>query len=319
MPPTGRETLPYARASRVSRTQPLQRRVSRTEAAPLHPTTVLTSLLARAVLAALCVALVLLLIWAVQRRLMYLPFGSPESPATAGLPHGDATTLTTTDGLSLGAWFVPPRSPVRRETVIVFNGNAGHRGYRAPLAGALAQRGIGVLLFDYRGFGGNAGSPTEAGLVEDARAARRYLASRAEVDDTRVVYFGESLGTGVAIQLALEHPPHALILRSPFTSMTDVARHHYWFLPVRWLLRDRYQSDHHIRHVTSPVLVAAGERDTIVPPHFSQRLFEAVVAPRRLVMIPGADHNDHVLLAGEPLLDAVVTFLDQVADQPPLP
>jgi uncharacterized protein len=317
MPRAPRAKLGDAPALLVWRPPPTRLGVSRTESAPLHPTTVLTSILARALLALLCVGLMLLLIWRMQGRLMYLPFGVPGSPATAGLPDADATTLTTTDGLLLGAWFIPPHSPTRRETVIVFNGNAGHRGYRAPLARALAQRGIGVLLFDYRGFGGNAGSPSETGLVEDARAAHRYLARRTDVDDTRVVYFGESLGTGVAIQLAREHPPHALILRSPFTSMTDVARHHYWFLPVRWLLRDRYPSDDHIRHVTSPVLVVAGERDTIVPPLFSQRLYEAAVSPRRLVMIQGADHNDHVLLAGEPLLDAMETFLDQVADHPP--
>jgi fermentation-respiration switch protein FrsA (DUF1100 family) len=193
--------------------------------------------------------------------------------------------------------------------VIVFNGNAGHRALRAQLADALAQRGIASLLFDYRGFGGNPGSASEEGLALDARAVRTYAAGRSDVDATRLVYFGESLGTGVAVRLATECPPAALILRSPFTSLVEVGRYHYPILPVRWLLRDRFDSIDRIGRVRCPLLVIAGDRDGIIPPALSQGLYDAAPSPKRLVIIPDADHNDADLLAGPRLIAAIVEFL----------
>src|SRR5688572_21676373 len=127
--------------------------------------------MAAAVTVLVVVTLLLALIWAGQRRAMYFPFGSPGSPAESGLPGAEPVTLTTADGLTLQGWFLPaPRTPAAF-TAIVFNGNAGNRSFRAPLATALNRHNIAVLLFDYRGFGGNPGSPTEDGLAADARAA----------------------------------------------------------------------------------------------------------------------------------------------------
>jgi hypothetical protein len=209
----------------------------------------------------------------------------------------------------LNAWFVPRGSAGTGLTVIVFNGNAGNRAYRAPLARRLAEHGIATLLFDYRGYGGNPGSPSEIGLARDARAARKYLSSRADVDEARIVYFGESLGAAVALALALEHPPRALILRSPFTSLADVGAHHYPFLPVRWLLRDRFFSVDQIGRLRCPVLVIAAERDTIVPLRQSRRLYEAAPDPKRLLVLPNTDHNDYELLAGARMISAIVDFL----------
>ena len=194
--------------------------------------------------------------------------------------------------------------------MIVFNGNAGNRAYRAPLAAALRSHGFSVLLFDYRGFGDSGGSPTEPGLYDDARAVRRYLASRSDVRADRLVYFGESLGTAVAVRLAVEHPPAAVILRSPFTSLVDVGRLHYPILPVGWLLRDRYSSIDAIAGVRSPVLIVAGDRDRIVPLELSRRLFERTPEPRELVVVRGADHNDAALADGSQLIDAVHSFVE---------
>jgi uncharacterized protein len=253
----------------------------------------------------------LVLIWAAQRRLMYFP--SPHVPAAAavGLDEAEPVVFTTEDGVPLHGWFLrSPRTPAWF-TVVVFNGNAGNRAYRAPLSLALQARGLAVLLFDYRGFGENTGAPTEAGLAADARAARAYLADRADVDARRIVYLGESLGTGVAVTLAAEHPPAALILRSPFASMAEVGAHHYPFLPVRWLLRDRYASLDRIHRVRAPLLVIYGERDSIVPPEQSRRLYEASPSAKTLVAVPGADHNDYELLAGDAMIRAIVTFLGQ--------
>ena len=184
------------------------------------------------------------LLWAFQRHLLYIPFGYVASPAAAGLPQAEEVTLRTEDRLTLAAWFVPAETRPAPFTILVFNGNAGNRSFRAPLALALAKADLSVLLFDYRGYGGNAGRPSEAGLAADARAARTYLEQRRDVDPQRIVYFGESLGTGVAIALALERAPAALILRSPYTSMTALGQYHYPFLPVLLLLSDQIGRAH---------------------------------------------------------------------------
>ena len=219
----------------------------------------------------------------------------------------------TEDGLTLHGWFVPPEGAPTGVTVIVFNGNAGNRAHRAPLARALAQRGIATLLVDYRGFGGNPGSPSEEGLARDARAALAYTASRPDVSGDRIVYFGESLGTAVAVRLSVEQPPFALVLRSPFTSLVDVGAYHYPILPVRWLLRDRFASIDRIGQNNSPVLIVAGDRDSIVPLALSERLFDAAPEPKQMVRIAGPDHNDLELLAGEAMLDGVARFIADVA------
>lgn len=261
-------------------------------------------------------ALGLALLWLGQRRMIYLPFGNVPPAASVGLPRAEDVTFTTDDGVTLHGWFVPAESTPARSTVIVFNGNAGHRGMRAPLASALARQGVATLLFDYRGYGDNSGSPSEDGLTKDARAARGYLTTRSDVDTGRVVYFGESLGAAVALRLATETPPLALVLRSPFTSLTDVGRFHYPFLPVRWLLRDRYASLERAGSVTCPTLVIAGDRDGIIPVEQSRRLYAALAVEKRLVEIAGADHNDEALFDGHELMQAVLSFVADLARAP---
>lgn len=264
------------------------------------------ALLAAAVLALAAVALVALA-WAFQRRLVYLPHGRPGSPARAGLPGAEEVLLRTDDGLGLGAWFVAADEP-SGAAVVVFNGNAGNRSHRAPLAAALADEGLSVLLFDYRGYGGNPGSPSEEGLASDARAARDYLVTRRDVDAGRLVYYGESLGAAVAVSLAVDSPPAALVLRSPFTSLADVARVHYPLLPARRLLWDRYPVAGRIADVHAPTLVVAGARDGIVPPSQSRRVYEAAAGPRRFLLVR-ADHNDPQLLAGDRVVEETIAFL----------
>jgi hypothetical protein len=266
-------------------------------------------------------AVLLLLVWLGQRRLIYFPMGEVPSPAAAGLAGAEAIAFATEDGLTLGGWYIPGQPTARKRlvasaakagqpvTVIVFNGNAGNRAFRAPLAAALAEHGISVLLFDYRGYGGNAGSPSEEGLAADARAARRYVAGRAGSD--RIVYFGESLGSGVAVRLAAEQPPAALILRSPFTSLTDTGRHHYPFLPVGLMLIDRFASIDRIREIRCPLLVIASDHDSVVPTGLSRRLFEAALEPKRLTIVDRTDHNDYELLAGQRVVTTVLEFLEQ--------
>ncbi len=265
----------------------------------------MAALTAGVVLAILLIAT----IWTFQRRLIYFPFGEVPDPRLFGLAVAEPVVFPTADGLRLHGWLVPPREPRAGATILVFNGNAGHRGFRATLASALHERGYGVLLFDYRGYGGNPGTPTEAGLAADARAARAFLLGRPEVATSRLVYFGESLGSGVAARLAAEHRPAALILRSPFTSMTEVGGFHYPLLPVHWLLRDRFDTASLIASLACPLLVVAGDQDTVIPYAQSRRVFDAAGEPKRFVTIAGADHNDSALADGPDLVDAIDRFL----------
>jgi fermentation-respiration switch protein FrsA (DUF1100 family) len=246
-----------------------------------------------AVVALVLVALVGLL-WVFQRKLVYFP----DTSAPAPLPGAREVVLRTADGLELGAWHLP--GPGR--TVLVANGNAGNRAARAPLAAALTRAGFGVLLFDYRGYGGNPGSPTEQGLALDVRAAHRYLVESGVTAD-RLLYYGESLGAAVVAELATEHPPAGLLLRSPFVDLASAGRAHYPFLPVGLLLRDRFPVAEHVARAGVPTTVVYGTADTVVPP--AQSLVVAEAAGASVVAVD-ADHNDRVLLDGGELIGAVV-------------
>ena len=262
------------------------------------------------VVAVVVIVVILGMFWTLQRSLISLPQDQPAGSAADAVAGAEDVVLTTVDGLALGAWYVPAQAG--HPTVLVANGNAGHRGLRAPLATALAQHGLGVLLFDYRGYAGNPGSPSEEGLLDDGRAARAFLIEQAGIPPEALIYFGESLGAGVAAGLAAEHPPAALVLRSPFTSLAEVGRVHYPFLPVRTLLRDRYPVLETMPRIDVPIVVVLGTSDSIIPPEQSRAV--AAAAPRlwRLVEVPGADHNDLVLLSGRQLVEAVVDVGQEV-------
>lgn len=243
------------------------------------------------------------LLWVFQRRLIYLPTQAvPASPASV-----EEVTLETEDGLSLSAWLVEADDP--RATVVVFNGNAGNRAHRIRLGEALAHRGYSVLLTDYRGYGNNPGSPTENGLARDARAALAWASQR---ESGPIVLYGESLGAGVAIGLAAETPPDALILRSPFMSLPEIASVHYRWLPTSVLLHDLYPNVERIAALEAPVLVVAGSSDRIVPPDQSRAVYDSANQPKELVIVDGAGHNDPALLDGEEMLDAIDGFLERI-------
>ncbi len=268
----------------------------------------------RAAVVVLVLAVVLLsLVWLLQRRLIYLPSTSPVPSAEAALPGAQDVVLHTSDGLDLGAWFVPAEQPDQRLTVLVASGNAGDRAVRAPLARALAAEGLSVLLFDYRGYGGNAGSPSEDGLARDVRAARSFLVEEMEVPPSRLIYYGESLGTGVVTELAAELPPAGLVLRSPFTDLAAVGEVHYGLLPVRLLLRDRYPIVEQIEQIEVPVAVVYGADDSTIPPAQSRKVAAAAPELFDRVEVPGADHNDPALLNGGQLVSAVVGLADHVS------
>ena len=257
-------------------------------------------------------ALMLTMLWVFQRKLIYFPGSARAGRAGEVLPGGRDVILKTSDGLELGAWFFAAETAARGVTVLVANGNAGNRSVRAPLAVALARVGLSVLLFDYRGFGGNPGTPTEDGLGRDARAAQRFLVEEAGVPPVRLLYYGESLGAAVVTRLATEVAPGGLVLRSPFIDLASAGSLHYPFLPVRALLKDRYPVGELLAQVRVPTAVVYGTKDSIVPPEQSRAVAAAAAGTTRVVAIEGADHNDRDLLDGPGLIDTIVELADRV-------
>ena len=241
---------------------------------------------------------------AFQRQLIYFPDPSPVPAAAEVLPGARDVTLRTSDGLELGASFVPARRGSDTGTAVLYApGNGGNRAGRADVAALLSRRGFSVLLLDYRGYGGNPGTPSEDGLAADADAAVRAL-EELGFPPERTWYVGESLGTGVVAALQARRPPAGVVLRSPFTDLADVGAHHYPWLPVRALLRDRFPVVEHLAATEVPVTVVYGDRDSVVPTALSARVADRAPSLVERVVLEGADHNDAVMF-GAPLVEAV--------------
>jgi fermentation-respiration switch protein FrsA (DUF1100 family) len=248
-------------------------------------------------------ALVVAVLYLVQRRLLYFP--DTRRPALGDLaPIGvREVTLRTEDGLSLLSWYLP--SPDHAPVIVYFHGNGGYIGHRRERLQQFAAAGFGVLMAEYRGYGGNPGSPSETGLMADARAALALLDAQRIAPDRRVVY-GESLGCGVAVQLAADHPIAALILESPYTSIADVAQYHYPFVPVRWLLHDRFDALSRIGAITAPSLFLQADRDPVIPARFGRALYAAAQEPKHLWSVASGGHEDVGRLGG---IAAAVAFV----------
>jgi pimeloyl-ACP methyl ester carboxylesterase len=248
--------------------------------------------------------MVIAVLWALQRQLVFLPDRAPVPPADDVIPGARDVTLRTADGLELGAWFVPPAGPEDTGmAVLLAPGNAGNRAGRADVARELSRRGLAVLLMDYRGYGGNPGTPGEHGLAADADAAVEALTALG-YPPRRTVFFGESLGAGVVAALQVRHPPAGVVLRSPFPELADVGAHHYPWLPVRAVLRDRFAVVGNLARTDVPVTVVYGDRDSVVPTALSARVADSAPHLAERVVLRGADHNDAVMF-GPRVADAV--------------
>jgi fermentation-respiration switch protein FrsA (DUF1100 family) len=241
-----------------------------------------------------------------QRALMYFPDRTRTPPGEAGLPEAEEVTLVAADGEKLVAWYVPAAE--EKPVVLYFHGNGGALVHRVRRFRGLIAGGNGLVALSYRGYGGSSGSPTEEGLLADAAAAYAFAAAR--YPTSRIAVFGESLGTGVAIWLAAEKPLARVLLQAPYTSIADVAAAAYPFLPVRFLLKDRYRSDERVARVTAPVLVIHGERDRVVPIEYGERLYALIRAPKKFVRFPEGGHVD---LDQHGALDIIQSFLAEPA------
>jgi len=227
----------------------------------------------------------LLFLYIVQRHLIYFPSKQAITPEEAGVPEMHEVELKTEDGLAIKAWYKEPVNP-EYPTIVYFHGNAGNIGNRAFIVKPFLDEGFGVLLLTYRGYSGNPGSPSEKGLYMDARAAMEF------VQGQNLVLHGTSIGAAVAIQMATEYPIKALVLQSPFSSLSDVGQYHYPFLPIRWLAKDRYDSINKVNEIRAPVFILYGLEDQIIPPHLTEKLYEALPEPKEIHPVPKRGHND---------------------------
>ena len=229
-----------------------------------------------------------------QKHLMYFPDAARFVPQEWALKELEPLEVITEDGLHITSWYYPAQA-IDKLTIVFFQGNAGHLGYRNYKVRPWLDAGYGVLMVGYRGFG-NPGSPSEEGLYMDAQAAidavRAGGRGRGGVPENGLVFYGESMGTGVATQMATEYAASALILESPYTSVPDVGADRYPLVPVRWLLHDSFDSIDKIKKVHMPLLLLHGELDQVVPVKFGKELFAAANEPKQAVYVPDAGHNN---------------------------
>ncbi|MBX6373569.1 MAG: alpha/beta hydrolase [Acetobacteraceae bacterium] len=251
------------------------------------------------------------LLFLVQRQLLYPGAwaGGPDATPGDPPPGFEAVRLLAEDGERLAAWWRAPAPG--RAVLLYFHGNGGTLRHRSERIAALTADGRGLLILSYRGYAGSTGSPTEEGLARDARAALAFVT--AQSPEAPVVIYGESLGTGVAVRLSAERRVAGVVLETPFSSAVDVARAVYWFVPVGLLMRDRFDSVSRIGGIGAPVLILHGDRDTVVPIAFGERLFNAAAEPKRFVRLPGGRHSEVLERGG---LAPVLAFLAELAARP---
>jgi fermentation-respiration switch protein FrsA (DUF1100 family) len=231
------------------------------------------------------------------------------TPDDAGLAYRELE-FDAGDGERLHAWWIDARAE-RRGHLLLCHGNAGNIGDRVLHADLLTAVGFDVMLFDYRGYGRSSGRPDEQGTYDDAHAALSCLREQPGVDPSRILYFGESLGGAVAIELARAHAPAGLILLSTFTSVREMARVHYPFIPAP-LVPDAYPSLKLVRDLHVPLLVLHGDRDDIVPLEQGRALLDAAPGPKRMRVLRGAGHNDVLDREGRTLADEIASWASEL-------
>lgn len=249
------------------------------------------------------------LLYLYQDRLVYFPERAlAATPARAGLVY-EPVQFMSADGVGLSGWFIP--APKARATLLFCHGNAGNISHRLESIRQFHQLGLNVFIFDYRGYGESAGSPTETGTYHDAEAARRYLVETRGLAPERIIYFGRSLGAAIAAWLATQNPPRALIVESAFTSVPDFGAEIYPWMPVRLLARLHYPTREYLQAVKAPVLVIHSRDDEIVPFRHGESVYAAARGPKEFLEIRGG-HNDGFLVSGAQYTRHLDAFLRRV-------
>jgi len=231
----------------------------------------------------------LALLYVKQRAMLFpIPPVGRTAPAAAGLPEAEEHVLTTADGEKVIIWHVPAKPG--RPVILFFPGNGDFLAGRVSRFKGITADGTGLVALSYRGYAGSSGAPSEAGLLQDAAAAYAFAVARYRAD--RIVAWGFSLGTGVAVAVASEHPVSKLILEAPYTSTVDVAGALLRIVPVSLLMRDQFHSDQRIAGVTVPLLIMHGTNDPAIPISFGERLFALAREPKQFVRFPGGGHEN---------------------------
>jgi len=253
----------------------------------------------------------------IEKGLIFHP-GKSNDTATPDI-HGieyDDVIFQTEDGLNLNGWFVPGKktSPdTDLHTLLWFHGNAGNINRRLDNIKMIYERvPVNVFIIDYRQYGRSEGKVSEQGTYLDARAALAYLHSRKEINREKIIFFGRSLGSAVAVELALNEKCRALILETPFTSILEMGKKLYPFLPVSLLLKTKYDSLAKIRNIKVPILVMHGDKDDLVPFEHGKRLYDMANEPKEFYTIPGAGHNDTHIVGGDEYFDVIKRFVNKL-------
>ena len=241
-----------------------------------------------------------------QRKLIYLPAKIPPSLEHFKGIYTEAQTQTR-DKLTLTHWYAKRRAPY----ILVFSGNAGNIEGRAYKFKFLADQGYSVLLVGYRGYGGNPGRPVESDLIADSALVVEWLIKEEKVSPKEMVFLGESLGSGVAVALAARYPAGGVIFDGAYSSVTDVGQSVYPFIPVRWLLKDTWDSLSRIQKVRSPVFFIHSKQDSVLPFRFAQKLFQAANSPKKHLWLEHSDHNDN--LATEAVRKSIFDFIQSLS------
>ena len=223
-----------------------------------------------------------------QRKLQYYAENKGLTPERVGVVGATVETLTTPDGEKIIVWYAPAAEG--KPTILYFHGNAGEIGDRPLRFNYYHSRGLGVAYVSYRGYGGSTGSPTEQGLITDATTAYDWLLAKG-IEPAAIALLGESLGSGVAVQIATQKQVGAVALNAPYTSTADIAARIYWWLPVRLLMQDQFKSIDFIAKVKAPLLVVHGDQDILIPLEFGKRLFAAANEPKEMEIIQGFGHE----------------------------
>lgn len=253
---------------------------------------------------------VLAALYIMQRSIIYYP----DRSRPADVAGVERVSVRTSDDLTLEGFYLPP-SNADKPVIVFFHGNAGHYGHRLFKASILNESGYGVLLAEYRGYGGNPGAISEDGFYRDGRAFIDWLQGERGVSSDQLVLYGESIGSGTATQMAIEYDIAALVLEVPFSSLYDVAKRQYFFLPVKYLLKDKFFNDRKISRINAPLLIVYSQGDRIIPAYSTLKLYDAAIAPKNIKNFPQANHNDlYVHGAGAFILDFIAGVSEDKAD-----
>ncbi len=256
----------------------------------------------------------------IEKGLIFHPGKSNDSatPDIYGIEYDDVI-FKTEDGLNLNGWFVPGKksSPdADLHTLLWFHGNAGNINRRLDNIKMIYERvPVNVFIIDYRQYGRSEGKVTEEGTYIDARAALAYLHSRDDINNEKIIFFGRSLGSAVAVELALNEKCRALILETPFTSILEMGKKLYPYLPVSLLLQTKYDTLSKIGNIKVPILVMHGDQDKLVPFEHGKRIYDMANEPKEFYTIPGAGHNDTHIVGGEEYFDAIKNFVNKLENK----